>query len=177
MWHQFTLTREEDVLDHSLEAAYNAPSSASRVSYCPNNITPRTSERVSHVVSEVDSSHESLPTLTQECRQQNGRKRRRESASCSPLTRKIYVMQQELQKLLQERATSKRVRAPRRHLTQDYGEYNSATESETSDSENALVVQAGSRVRYARKMGIESEGYNLQTRCTRISRSDKRTRD
>jgi hypothetical protein len=174
MWHEFTLTREEDILDHSLAAAYNAPSSISRVGYCPDNITPRTPELVSHEVTEVD---EPLPTWTQKCRTQNRRKRRRDSGSCSPLTKKIYVMQQELQKLLQERAASKKVRVPRRRLIRDYREYDSATGSDSNDSENAPVVQTGSRVRYARNTGVERTGHNLQTRCTRISRSHMWARD
>jgi hypothetical protein len=164
-------------LDHSLAAAYNAPSSTSQVGYWPNNITPRTPERGSHEVSEADSSHELLPTWTQEYQQQNRRKRRRELGSCSPLTRKIYVMQQELQKLLQERAASKRVRAPRRHPVRDYREYDSATGSESCDSENGPVVQAESRVRYARKIGVERESHNSQAHYTRISRCNNQTRN
>ena len=86
-------------------------------------------------------------------------------------------MQQELQKLLQERATLKRVRAPRRHLTRDYREYVTAFESESSDSENGPVVRAESRVRFARKIGVEGEGHNSNTHYTPITRSTKRTRD
>jgi hypothetical protein len=49
-------------------------------------------------------------------------------------------MQQELQKLLQERATLKRVRAPQQHLSRDYREYSTAIELESSNSDNGLVV-------------------------------------
>jgi hypothetical protein len=63
MWHKFTLTREEDILDHSLAAAYNALSSTSQVGYCPDNITLRTPERFPQEVSEVDLSHEPLPSI------------------------------------------------------------------------------------------------------------------
>jgi hypothetical protein len=147
------------------------------VGYWLDNITLQTPECGSHEVSEADSSHVSLPTWTQECRKQNRKKRYRELESCSPLTRKIYIMQHELQKLLQERATLKRVRAPRRRLAQDYREDNLATESESSDSENASVVEAGRRVRYARKMGAERRGHNSDTKRTRITRSGKRTRN
>jgi hypothetical protein len=38
MWHEFTLTQEEDVLDYSLPIAHDTPSQTSRVSYCPDNI-------------------------------------------------------------------------------------------------------------------------------------------
>ena len=108
MWHEFTLTREEDVLDHSLAPAQYASSSTSRVGYCPDNVTTRTPECATPEGSDVDTLEEALPRRTQEQRHQRGKKRGRESESCSPFTRKIHIMQQQLDELIQERATSKR---------------------------------------------------------------------
>lgn len=100
MWHEFTLTREEDVLDHSLAATYHALSRTSLVSYCLDSVTLRTPECVTLEPSDVDSSDKLLPIQTQEQRQRRGKKQRRETKSCSPLTRKILVMQQQLHNLI-----------------------------------------------------------------------------
>jgi hypothetical protein len=68
MWHEFTLIQEEDVLDHSLAAAYNVPRSTSRVSYCPYSVTLRTPECVTPEPGDRDSSDKLWPTQTQEQR-------------------------------------------------------------------------------------------------------------
>ncbi|OAL42613.1 hypothetical protein IQ07DRAFT_525792 [Pyrenochaeta sp. DS3sAY3a] len=58
MWHEFTLTREEDVLDYSLAATYNAASSTSRVSYFPDNVLLTTPECATPEPRDVDSPDE-----------------------------------------------------------------------------------------------------------------------
>ncbi|KAF1828643.1 hypothetical protein BDW02DRAFT_614859 [Decorospora gaudefroyi] len=100
MWHEFTLTREEDVLDHSLAATSYAKSSTARVSYCPDNVALGTPECATLEMSDIDSFRRPSPTRTPEQHQQRGKKRRRETESCSPLTRKIYSMQQQLHELV-----------------------------------------------------------------------------
>lgn len=94
MWHEFTLTREEDVLDYGLATVHDGPSGTSRVSYCPDNIALDTSECVTPETSDGECPDEPSPTRTQERSRQRGKKRRRETESVSPLTRKIHAMQQ-----------------------------------------------------------------------------------
>lgn len=140
MWHEFTMIREADALGHSLAVAHYPPSSTSRVSYCPDNVTLRTSECVTPEPSDVNSSNKPSPARTQEQGQQRGKKRQRETESCYPLTRKIHIMQRRLHDLVQERATSKRNRASHQHISRGYGESDSATELETSDWEGRKVL-------------------------------------
>ncbi|ENI03218.1 hypothetical protein COCC4DRAFT_143923 [Bipolaris maydis ATCC 48331] len=113
MWHEFTLTREEDVLDDSLADARYASSSTSQVDYCPDNVNARRLECGTPEESDVNLSDEPSPRQRQEERQQRRKKRGRESRSCSPFTRKIHLMQEQLDGLIKERAISKRTRASR----------------------------------------------------------------
>jgi hypothetical protein len=126
-------------------ATYHALSGTSPVSYCPDSATLRTPECVTPEPSDVDSSDELLPLQTQEQRQRRGKKRRRETESCSPLTRKILVMQQQLHDLIQERATSKRTRASHQNTSRDYRDSDSETEPDTSDWEDRRGFRAGLR--------------------------------
>jgi hypothetical protein len=176
MWHEFTLTREEDVLDHSLAAAHYVPSSTSRVSYCPDNGTQRTLECVTPESSDVDSSDEPSHTRTQEQGRRRGKKRRRATESCSPLTRKILTMQRQLHDLVQERATSKRIRASHQRTSRDYRECDTATELETSDWENRSVLQVESGVQCVLEKDVRRKDYNLEAYSTRTSGSDRRRR-
>jgi len=103
------LTREQDVLDYGLEPAQYAFSSTSRVSYYLDNVTPWTLECATPKGSDVDLSDKPLPRRTQEQRQQRGKKRGRESESYSPFTRKIHIIQQQLDDLIHKRATLNRI--------------------------------------------------------------------
>jgi hypothetical protein len=165
MWHEFTLTREEDVLDRSLAATYHALSRTSPVSYCPDSVTLRKPECVTPESSDVDSSDELLPIQTQEQRQRRGKKRRRETESCSPLTRKILVMQQQLHDLIHQ-STSR-----------DYRESYLETEPETSDWEDRRGLQRRSEVQSVLKKDVRRKDYRLEAHSTRTSRSNKRRRD
>ncbi|EFQ90142.1 hypothetical protein PTT_13339 [Pyrenophora teres f. teres 0-1] len=177
MWHEFTLTREEDVLDYSLAATYYAPSSTSPVSYCPDSVTLRMPDCVTPEPSDVDSSDELLPIQTQEQRQRRGKKRRRETESCSPLTRKILVMQQQLHDLIQERATSKRTRASHQNTSRDYRESDLETDPETSDWEDRRGLQRGSEIQSVLKKDVRRKDNRSEAHSTRTSRSNKRRRD
>ncbi|KAF2626977.1 hypothetical protein BU25DRAFT_342016 [Macroventuria anomochaeta] len=135
MWHEFTLTREEDVLDYSLATAHDTPSGTLRVSYCPDNIASETSECVTPETSDGEFPDERLPTRTQERRRQRGKKRRTETESVSPLTRKIHAMQQQLNDLVKERAMSRKTQATGRQNSRIYVECNSETELDTSKAQ------------------------------------------
>ncbi|EMD86838.1 hypothetical protein COCHEDRAFT_1218347 [Bipolaris maydis C5] len=79
MWHEFTLTREEDVLDDSLADARYASSSTSQVDYCPDNVNARRLECGTPEESDVNLSDEPSPRQRQEERQQRRKKRGREN--------------------------------------------------------------------------------------------------
>lgn len=113
------------------------------------------------------------PTRTLEQRQQRGKKRRRESESCSPLTRKIHIMQQQLHELVQERAASERTQASRQQTSRDYIESGSATEPETSDCEDRRALQVGSRVECVLKKDAKRKVYSSKAHSTRTSRPNK----
>jgi hypothetical protein len=61
MWHEFTLTQEEDVLDYSLAIAHDTPSQTLQISYCPDNIAIGTSECVTPKISDGESLDEPSP--------------------------------------------------------------------------------------------------------------------
>jgi hypothetical protein len=133
MWHKFTLTREEDVLNYGLATAHNASSGTSQVSYCPDNIALDTSECVTPKTSDGEYPDEPSPTQTQEQRQQRGKKQQRETKSVSPLTRKILAMQQQLNNLVKERTMSRQRQATRQQNSCTYIDCDSKTEPETSN--------------------------------------------
>lgn len=172
MWHEFTLTREEDILDHSLAAACYAKSSTARVGYCPDN-APGAPECVTPKPSDVDSFDELSPTGTQEQIQQRGKKRRRETKSCSPITRKIYIMQQQLNEMIRERAASKTTQASHQQTSRNYVESGSATELETSDGEDRRVLQVGGTVGRVLKKDAKRKVYSSKAYSTRTSRPNK----
>jgi hypothetical protein len=147
VWHEFTLTREEDVLDYGLATAHDASSGTSRVSYCPDNIALDTSECVTPETSNGECPDEPSPTRTQERRRQRGKKRRRETESVSPLTRKILAMQQQLNDLVKERAMSRQRQATGRQNSRTYMDCDSETEPDTSDWEDRRILQAGTEAR------------------------------
>lgn len=172
MWHKFTLTREEDVLDHSLATAHNTPSSTSQVSYCPDNIAMETVECVTPETSDGERPDEPSPTRTQEQRRQRGKKRCRETESFSPLTRKIHAMQQQLNNLVKERAMSKKTQALGRHTSRIYVESDSETELDTSDWEDRRIIQAGTGFqKNVNRKELSSKAHGTQT-----SRPKKRGR-
>jgi hypothetical protein len=169
MWHEFTLTREEDVLDYSLVTAHDTPSGTLRVSYCPDNIAIETSECVTPETSDGECPNEPLLTRVQEQRQQRGKKRRRDTESLSPLTRKIHAMQQQLNDLVKERAMLKETQTPGRRNSRIYVECGSGTELDTSDWEDRGMLQAGTEVRKDAKC----KNSISQARGARISRPKK----
>jgi hypothetical protein len=173
MWHEFTLTREEDVLDYSL-AAQHARGSTLRVSYCPDDVSARTLECFTPEPSDVDSFDEPSPTRTQKRRKHSGKKRRREIESCSPLTRKIYIMQQQLHDLIEERATSKRIRASNQHTSRDNRKSNLVTKPETSDWEDRRADKAASKVQYVLEKDVKRKDRNSKVRGPRTSRPKAR---
>ncbi|PVH90694.1 hypothetical protein DM02DRAFT_734466 [Periconia macrospinosa] len=116
---------------------------ARRLGYSPDVPTPRTPERGTPELSDVDSSDEISPARTQERRQLRGKKRRRGTESGSPMTKKIRLMQRQLNDLLEERAASKRTRASHQRTSREYGESDSATDLETSDWEDMMPQETG----------------------------------
>lgn len=120
VWHEFTLTRETDILDYSSDVGSAATPSTQLVGYFPDQSFPRTPERISYASSDTvfldevsspeDKQQENIDprrSSTVVTGQKRG-KRGRELDSCSPTTRRIIEMQKQLNGLLQERAASKR---------------------------------------------------------------------
>jgi hypothetical protein len=64
MWHEFTLTREEDVLNYSLATAHDALSGTLQVSYCLDNIALDTLECVTPKTSDREYLDKPSPTRT-----------------------------------------------------------------------------------------------------------------
>ncbi|KAH6612382.1 hypothetical protein C7974DRAFT_444959 [Boeremia exigua] len=146
MWHEFTLTREEDALDYSLATVHKTSSSTTQVGYYPDAISEGTPECATPGISDTEPPDEALHTQTPEQRQQRGKKRRRETESCSPLTRKILDMQKQLNDLVQERAMSKKRRATGRNTGQSNVESDPASELDTSEWEEERTLRARTRI-------------------------------
>lgn len=169
MWHEFTLTREEDVLDYTLAIAHDTPSQTSRVSYCPDNIAIGTSECVTPETSDGESSDEPSPRQAQEQKRQSRTKRGRESENLSPLTRKIHAMQQQLDDLVKERARSRKTQVLERHNSRIYVEHDSETEVDTRGWEDRQMLQARTEV----QKNAKRKDSSLKTRGARNSRPKK----
>jgi hypothetical protein len=146
MWHEFTLTREEDSLDYSLSTVHKTLSSTTQVGYYPDAISEGTTESATPERGDTESLDEALRTQTPTQRQRNGKKRRRETESCSPLTRKILAMQEQLNDLVQERAMSKKRRATGQDTGQIDVELDPASEPDTSEWEEERTLRARTRI-------------------------------
>jgi hypothetical protein len=172
MWHEFTLIREEDALDYSLATVHKTLSGTIQVGYFPDAIAEGTSECVTPERSDTESPDEALRTQTPEQRQQRGKKRRRETDSCSPLTKKIHAMQQQLNDLVQERAMSKKRRVIGQHTGERNVESNPASELDISEWEEETTLRVGTRVPKDRSR----KGSNSKARGSRTSSTVKRKR-
>ncbi|KAF1347193.1 hypothetical protein EJ07DRAFT_169869 [Lizonia empirigonia] len=146
MWHEFTLTQEEDALDYSLATVHKTSSGTIQIGYYPDAISEGTPECATPEIGDTESPDEALRTKTPEQRQQRGKKQRRETKSCSPLTRKILAIQKQLNDLVQERAMSKKRRATGRNTGQSNAESDPASELETSEWEEERTLRAKTRI-------------------------------
>lgn len=119
VWHEFTMTRASDVIHYTSGLAFSTMSDIENVSYFPDHVS-RTTRRYStpdttslSEMSQLESTERSTldPDISQ-CKRQRlkGSKRRRgtESLSLSPMSQKIANMQQQLDSLLEERASKRR---------------------------------------------------------------------
>jgi hypothetical protein len=86
------LTREEGALDYSLTTVHRTSSGTIQVGYYSDAISEGIPECATAEISDTESPDEAPRTQTPKQKQQRGKKRRRETESCSPLTRKILAM-------------------------------------------------------------------------------------
>lgn len=119
-WHKFTLTTETDTIDFCAGIDFNTRPTSRSVGYFPDQCTFAApehtlteSEELGYSVEAIISDHEVDESKTdtspiERCTKSRGVKRSRDAESCSPTTKKIIDMQQQINKLLQERAISKR---------------------------------------------------------------------
>lgn len=119
-WHEFTLTKETDIIDFCAGTDFNTRPTSRSVGYFPDQYTLATPERTSTKSGDMNHSIGGV-ILGQETdmnkmdtspieryTKSKGVKRSREAESCSPTTKKIIDMQQQINLLLQERALLKR---------------------------------------------------------------------
>jgi hypothetical protein len=119
IWHEFTMTQPNDVLDYSSSLGVQSENGSQAIGYSLDKRLPQVAERTESEQSEVDvlsrasspqDSQEDLSDATASSEMDvrpKASKRKRASSSCSPTTKRITDMRRELDRLLKERAASR----------------------------------------------------------------------